>query len=100
VATGSRPARPAGIPFDDPDVYDTDEIHALRTVPSDAVVVGGGPIGVEFATVFTALGIPVTLIDHSDRLLPTLDGELTTLLASATPHCTPDGRWSNSSRSD
>jgi NAD(P) transhydrogenase len=81
VATGSRPARPAGIPFDDPDVYDSDEIHTLRTAPSDVVVVGGGAIGVEFATVFTALGIPVTLVNQADRLLPSLDGELATLLA-------------------
>ena len=58
VATGSRPTRYPGIPFDDPDVYDSDEIYSLRTVPNDIVIVGGGPIGVEFATVFTALGIP------------------------------------------
>jgi NAD(P) transhydrogenase len=81
VATGSRPTHYPGIPFDDPDVYDSDEIWALRTVPTDIVVVGGGPIGVEFATVFTALGIPATLINKSDRLLPNVDGELAGLLA-------------------
>ena len=81
VATGSRPTHFKGIPFDDPDVYDSDRIYALRRVPKDVVIVGGGPIGVEFATVFTALGIPVTLINHADRLLPDMDGELVELLA-------------------
>ena len=82
VATGSRPTRYPGIPFDDPDVYDSDEIYSLRTVPNDIVIVGGGPISVEFATVFTALGIPATLISNSDRLLPNIDGELAGLVAN------------------
>jgi NAD(P) transhydrogenase len=81
VATGSRPTRYPGIAFDDPDVYDSDEVYALRTVPKDIVIVGGGPVGVEFATVFTALGIPATLISNSDRLLPNIDGELAGLVA-------------------
>ncbi|MBV9353980.1 MAG: FAD-dependent oxidoreductase [Chloroflexi bacterium] len=81
VATGSRPSHFAGIPFDDPDVYDSDQIYALTTVPQDIVIVGGGSIGVEFATVFTALGIPSTLVSESDILLPTVDRELAGLVA-------------------
>ena len=81
IATGSRPTHLAGIPFDDPDVYDSDQIYAIRRVPKHIVIVGGGPIGVEFATVFTALGIPATLVSQSDRLLPTMDGELAALTA-------------------
>ena len=50
-------------------------------MPKDIVIVGGGPVGVEFATVFTALGIPVTLVSQSDRLLPAVDGELAGLVA-------------------
>jgi NAD(P) transhydrogenase len=76
VATGSRPTHFAGVPFDDPDVYDSDEVYSLRTVPKDIVIVGGGAVGVEFATVLTALGIPATLVSRSDRLLPAVDGEL------------------------
>jgi NAD(P) transhydrogenase len=47
---------PAGIPFDDSDVYDSDKIYSISAAPNDIVIVGGGPVGVEFATVFTALG--------------------------------------------
>ena len=46
-----------------------------------AVIVGGGPVGVEFATVFAALGVPVTLVSEAERLLPSMDAELTELLA-------------------
>jgi NAD(P) transhydrogenase len=81
LATGSRPTHNPGIAFDDPDIYDSDQIYALRTVPKDIIIVGGGPIGVEFATVFTALGIPATLVNKAERLLPSLDGELAGLMA-------------------
>ena len=80
LATGSRPAHPAGIPFADPDVYDSDEIFDIRTVPVDAVIVGGGAVGVEFATVFAALGVPVTLVTRAARLLPQVDEEIAALL--------------------
>ena len=82
LATGSRPTHFAGVPFDDPDVYDSDEVYSLRTVPDDIVVVGGGAVGVEFATVLTALGIPATLISRADRLLPSVDDELAGLAAA------------------
>lgn len=81
VATGSRPAHPPGIPFDDPDVYDTDRIFALDRLPAHTVIVGGGPVGIEFATVFAALGVPVTVVSGAERLLPNMDAELTELLA-------------------
>jgi NAD(P) transhydrogenase len=82
LATGSHPARFDGIPFDDPDVYDSNEIFTLRRTPSDIVIVGGGPVGVEFATIFTTLGVAVTLVDHGDRLLPAMDGELVRLMTA------------------
>ncbi len=81
LATGSRPVRFPGIPFDDPDVYDSNEIFTLRRLPRQIVIAGGGPVGVEFTTVFTALGVPVTLVDGNDRLLPTMDGELAARMA-------------------
>ena len=81
MATGSRPAHPPGIPFDDPDVFDTDRVYALDRVPKHAVIVGGGPVGVEFATVLAALGVPVTLVSRDERLLPSMDAELAGLMA-------------------
>lgn len=76
LAPGSSPVRPSGIPFSDPDVYDSDEIFALQTLPPSMAIVGGGPVGVEFASVLNALGVAVTLIEHGDRILTTMDGEL------------------------
>ena len=82
LATGSRPTHPAGVPFDDPDVYDSDEIYSFHRVPEEVVVVGSGAVGVEFATVLTALGIPATLVSRSEGLLPGVDGELAGLAAA------------------
>ena len=80
IATGSRPFHPDGIPFDDPDVFDVDKIYTLTTLPKKLFIVGGGPIGVEFATIFSALGTAVTLAQTSDRLAPTMDGELARMM--------------------
>lgn len=76
IATGSRPFRPANISFDIPGVCDTDTILNRRRVPKDIVIVGGGPVGVEFATICHALGAEVTLLERGNRLLSTVDGEL------------------------
>jgi NAD(P) transhydrogenase len=75
IATGSRPRRPGNIPFA-PGVCDTDTILQLGRVPKDILIVGGGPVGVEFATICHALGARVTLADLGDRLMPAMDGEM------------------------
>ncbi|MFO7533401.1 MAG: FAD-dependent oxidoreductase, partial [Candidatus Limnocylindrales bacterium] len=75
IATGSRPFRPAAVPFDDPDVHDSDSILGIERMPASLVVIGGGPVGCEYASIFTALGVQVTLVDRAERLLPFLDGE-------------------------
>ena len=77
IATGSRPRR---LPFDDPAVYDSDGIFGMRVVPRDVVVVGAGAVGIEYATVFAALGVAVTVVDRADRPLPGMDEELVDLL--------------------
>jgi NAD(P) transhydrogenase len=82
IATGTHPARPEEIPFDDERVYDSDTILRLTRMPSSMVIVGGGVIGSEYATVFAALGVAVTLIDGGARLLPSIDAELTDVLAA------------------
>ena len=77
IATGSRPFRPPNISFDIPGVCDTDTILSRGRVPKDIVIVGGGPVGVEFATICHALGARVTLIDSGTRLMSMMDGEVT-----------------------
>jgi NAD(P) transhydrogenase len=77
IATGSSPWRPPGIPFEDPDVDDSDEVLLLDRIPEHFVVMGGGVIGCEYASLFAALGVVrVTLIEMRDRLLGFLDPEI------------------------
>src|SRR5574341_1949142 len=53
----------------------------LTALPESLIIVGGGPVGVEFATIFNALGATVTLTQMADRLAPTMDGELSRMMA-------------------
>jgi NAD(P) transhydrogenase len=76
IATGSSPYRPPEIPFDDERICDSDSILDLKFIPKAMVVVGGGVIGTEYASIFTALGIHVTLIEMQDRIVPFLDSEI------------------------
>jgi NAD(P) transhydrogenase len=76
IATGSRPHRPAWIPFAEPEIYDSDEILQLETVPPSLIVLGSGVIATEYACIFAALGVQVTMMDGHDRLLGFLDQEL------------------------
>lgn len=76
IATGSRPNRPPDIPFDGELVFDTDSILELPRLPRSMLVLGAGVIGIEFASIFAALGIEVVLVDTRDRLLPYLDREI------------------------
>jgi NAD(P) transhydrogenase len=81
IATGSRPFRPPTVPFDDPDVHDSDTILDIDRPFRSIVVVGGGPIGCEYASIFNALSIEVTLVDIGPVLLPFLDREVSGALA-------------------
>jgi NAD(P) transhydrogenase len=76
IATGSVPTRPAAVPFGDSRIHDSDEILAMTRLPKSLAVVGAGVIGCEYATMFAALGIRVTLIDGRDRLLSFVDAEV------------------------
>ena len=81
IATGSRPFHPPGVPFDDAHVLDSDAAATLDHPLRSLVVVGGGAVGCEFASIFTALGAEVTLVDSGQRLLPYMDAEIADLLA-------------------
>jgi NAD(P) transhydrogenase len=76
IATGSRPHRPAEIGFDDVRVFDSDTFLQIERIPKSLAVIGGGVIGCEYASIFVALGVEVTLVDGRDRLLPFLDAEI------------------------
>jgi NAD(P) transhydrogenase len=80
IATGSQPHRPPEIPFDDVVIFDSDSILKMDRIPRSLAVVGGGVIGCEYASIFTALGVEVTLVDGRDRLLPFLDDDLSDCL--------------------
>ena len=80
LAPGSRPFRPPGIPFEDPDVLDSDTARELDRPLRSLVVVGGGAVACEYASIFLALGAEVTVIDRGSRLLPFLDAEASALL--------------------
>jgi NAD(P) transhydrogenase len=76
IATGSRPHRAREIPYDDKFVFDSDSILAMDRIPESMIVVGGGVIGCEYASIFAALGVKAALVDGRERLLPFLDGEI------------------------
>lgn len=76
IATGSSPHRPAEIPFDGELIFDSDTILNMKRLPKTMAVVGGGVIGTEYASIFTALGIQVTLIEPKGRILSFIDSEI------------------------
>lgn len=76
VACGTKPMRPARIPFDGLRVFDSDEVLKLESIPRSMVVVGGGVIGIEYGLMFATLGARVTIVDGRQRLLEFCDREI------------------------
>ena len=76
VACGARPARPANVPFSPGRVIDSDEILQLTELPREMCIVGGGVIGTEYASMLSACGVRVTLVEGKNRLLDFLDEEI------------------------
>jgi NAD(P) transhydrogenase len=76
IATGTRPARPASVDFDERTVIDSDGIVHLQSVPRSMVVAGAGVIGIEYASMFAALGTKVTVVEQRDRMLEFCDIEV------------------------
>ncbi len=76
IATGTRPARPDTVDFDGHTVVDSDQILALDKIPGSMVVVGAGVIGIEYASMFAALGTKVTVVERRDRMLDFCDVEI------------------------
>jgi len=76
VAVGTAPARPPNVDFDDRTVIDSDGLLHLSTIPASLVVVGAGVIGIEYASMFAALGTKVTLVERRSQLLEFCDAEI------------------------
>lgn len=76
IATGSRPAPLPILGLDGPEVLTSDGALALDALPQSMLIIGAGPIGVEFATLFNACGVKTTLAEALSRVLPTLDTDL------------------------
>ncbi|SOX53246.1 Si-specific NAD(P)(+) transhydrogenase, partial [Mycobacterium ahvazicum] len=76
IATGTRPARPSGVEFDEDRVLDSDGILDLKTLPTSMVVVGAGVIGIEYASMFAALGTKVTVVEKRSDMLDFCDPEV------------------------
>ncbi|HWG62792.1 MAG TPA: Si-specific NAD(P)(+) transhydrogenase, partial [Streptosporangiaceae bacterium] len=76
IASGTRPARPASVAFDERTIIDSDGIVHLERVPRSMVVAGAGVIGIEYASMFAALGCKVTVVEQRDRMLEFCDLEV------------------------
>ena len=76
VACGTRPAHSPTIPLDGKRAFDSDQLPWLEEIPRDAIVVGAGVIGVEYASMLAALGVKVTLLDQRPTLLEFADREI------------------------
>ncbi|HSI39386.1 MAG TPA: Si-specific NAD(P)(+) transhydrogenase [Xanthobacteraceae bacterium] len=76
IACGTRPFRPDYVPFNGSTVFDSDEIIELPRLPRSIAVIGAGVIGVEYATIFSALDVAVTLIEPRATFLDFIDKEL------------------------
>ncbi len=76
IACGTRPAHSADTPIDGKRILDSDQIYSLADIPRDLVVVGAGVIGLEYASMFAALGVKVTLLDQRPTLLDFADREI------------------------
>ncbi len=76
IATGSQPRNPPDVPFDHRVIVDSTSILNMKKIPKTLIILGGGVIGSEYATIFAELGVKVTLLDRGDRLLKFLDHEI------------------------
>jgi NAD(P) transhydrogenase len=76
IATGTVPARSSRVPVDGRIIVDSDSVLGLRALPRSMIIVGGGIVGVEYACIFAALGVAVTVVDLRPRLLEFVDAEI------------------------
>ncbi|MCL7623621.1 FAD-dependent oxidoreductase, partial [Staphylococcus aureus] len=80
IATGSSPAELPFLSFDHDKILSSDDILSLKTLPSSIGIIGGGVIGMEFASLMIDLGVDVTVIEAGERILPTESKQASQLL--------------------
>ncbi len=80
IAAGSRVTKIPSFPFDDPRVMDSTDALELENIPKRLLVVGGGIIGLEMATVYSALGSEITIVELSDQIIAAADKDIVTPL--------------------
>jgi NAD(P) transhydrogenase len=80
IACGTEAARDDHIPFDGQKIFTSDDVLGLERLPRSIIIVGAGVIGIEYATMFAALGVRVTVVDKRPTLLPFLDHEISAAL--------------------
>lgn len=83
IATGARPSFPPGVSPDGDRILTYREAILRETLPASAVIVGGGPIGLEFATLWNSYGVQVTVVEMLPRIAPLEDEEVSAELAKA-----------------
>jgi len=76
IATGSKPMIPSFIDISDPIIVSSNRLISINQLPESLVIIGGGVIGLEFATIFSNLGSKVTIIEFLDRVLAQMDAEI------------------------
>ena len=76
IACGTRPAHCDGIEFDGKRIFDSDQVDFLAEIPREIIVVGAGVVGLEYTSMFAALGVKVTLLDQRPTILDFVDREI------------------------
>ncbi len=82
-ACGSRPVDLPGLAVDNQKILSTDDIIALKALPGSLLIIGGGAIGCEFASLFCAFGVAVTIVEKMPQLLPGEEDEIARKLSAA-----------------
>lgn len=82
IATGSEPTPFPGVPFDGKKILTSSDLLELKTLPSHLLILGGGVVGVEFASIFQALGVKVTIVEMLDHLIAMEDEDTSRRLES------------------
>ena len=80
IATGSRPKEMSGFPFDGERILSSDDLLKIKGIPRSLLIIGAGPTGCEFASLFHALGTQVFLLEATPSILPGQDGEISEAL--------------------